>query len=52
MAVCCTYFCLYPQALPKLESKEVMKMLRLLQLAYAEISKEYKEGEKNTVLGE
>ena len=30
----------------------MMKMLRLLQMAYAEISKEYKEGEKNTVLGE
>lgn len=38
------------KALPKVESKEVMRMLKLLQMAYKEISKDSKD--KTTVLGE
>ena len=37
--------------LPKIETREVMKMLRLLQMAYKEISHEAKEGERTIMLG-
>lgn len=41
------------KALPKAETKEIMKMLKLLQQAYDEITKESHEGEKSEpVLGE
>ena len=39
------------RALPRAENKEVMKMLKLLQMAYKEISKESREGEKTMMLG-
>ena len=37
--------------LPRIESREVMKMLRLVQMAYKEIFREATEGEKNYMLG-
>ena len=37
--------------LPKLESREVMRILRLLQMAYREISIESRGGEPSTLLG-
>ena len=36
--------------LPRAESREVMKMLRLLQLAYKEISRESREGSAGTAV--
>ena len=39
------------KALPRNESREVMKMLRLLQTAYKEISHESKEGERTMLIG-
>ena len=37
--------------LPRIESREVMKMLKLLQMAYKEIFREAIEGEKTYMLG-
>ena len=39
------------KTLPKLENKEMMRMLKLLQMAYDEISRESREGEKTVMLG-
>ncbi len=38
------------KSLPKAETKEVMKMLRLLNIAYKEISKDTSEGERTAQL--
>ena len=39
------------KALPRNESHEVTKMLKLLQMAYKQISQESKEGERTMLLG-
>ena len=39
------------KALPKAESREVMKMLKLLQTAYKQISREARDGDKPMLLG-